>query len=316
LSKHRIIKKEDRTVEIKGAQFSTLEKYLTPIIDRFSIQPEKDYAKYLFGKFNNQKIWYYAINGEMCFTFRESAKYLEMKFDSVRRAFYRQDLIQEKHYFKASSGDIELWDKMSHTSKFTGKSTEIVFLTFLGVWKLLHSFRGEIPSLLYEWFGEKLYEHLKKFQLPKGQFFLTNDSGEIIPQILGDPSKNFVDCRGFRYASKGELLIANILNGLGVRFQYNSPIYFPEELKNILKKKFNCNWSYITADFLIRIVPKTIIEFWGMENDSYYDWKRNVKEFCYKWLKIRLIPIEAHEEQNAPRLKERLRELLNLNKEK
>jgi len=130
LTEDKIAKKEKKTVAIKGNTYFTLEKYLTPIIDRFAIKPDKDFARYLFGIFNAQKVWYYAINGEMCFTFREFAKYLGMKFDSVRRAFYRQDLIEEKHYFKASSSDFKLWDKMSHTSKFTGKSTEIIFLTF------------------------------------------------------------------------------------------------------------------------------------------------------------------------------------------
>lgn len=90
----------------------------------------------------------------------------------------------------------------------------IIWLTFLGVWKLLPSFRGDIPQQLYEWFGEKLYENLKKYQFGKGQFFLSDQSGEIVEQVLGDPRKNYVDCRGFRYASKGELLIANILNGM------------------------------------------------------------------------------------------------------
>ncbi|HUW89709.1 MAG TPA: hypothetical protein VMV43_04245 [Candidatus Nanopelagicaceae bacterium] len=312
MTEDKITKKETKTVEIKGNIYFTLEKYLTPIIDRFAIKPDKDFARYLFGIFNEQKIWYYAINGEMCFTFQEFSKYLAMKFDSVRKAFYRQDLIQDKHFFKISRESILSNFSLGHNVTLKKGGLDITFLTFLGVWKLLPSFRGEIPSLLYDWFGERLYENLKTFQLPKGQFFLTTKSNEIIPQILGDPSKNYVDCKGFRYASKGELLIANILNGLGIKFQYNSPIFLPEELKDKLKTKHSCNWSYITADFLIRIVPKTIIEFWGIEKDSYYDWKRKVKEFCYKSLEIKLISIEAHEDQNAPELKKKLRELLNL----
>jgi len=304
-------KKEDHIIDLEGEKYFTLEKYLTPIIDRFAIKPDKDFARYLFGIFNNQRIWYYAINGEMCFTFREFAKYLNMKKNSVRRAFYRQELIEEKHYFKLSPSNLRC-DNMS----LLGRAKEITFLTFLGVWKLLPTFRGEIPNQLYEWFGEKLYEHLKKYQLPKGEFFISDQSGKIIEQILGDPAKNFVDCRGFRYASKGELLIANILNGLKVHFQYNTPIYLPKEIKKEINQRFNCNWFYITADFLVRTIPKTIIEYWGIEKESRYNWKRKVKEFCYNFLKIKLISIEPHEDQNAPELKKKLRRLLNLNQKK
>jgi hypothetical protein len=304
-----------QTTEIEGKKYYTLEKWLSPLIDRFSFKPDKNFARYLFGNFNDQKIWYYAINGEMCFTFREFAKYLDMKKSSVRRSFYRKDLIEGKHYFKATSDEFKVCDILSQTSKFVGKSTEFIFLTFLGVWKLLPSFRGDIPNQLYEWFGERLYEHLKKYKLSKGQFFLSNkSSGKIVEQVLGDPSRNYVDCRGFRYASKGELLIANILNGLKVHFQYNTPIYLPKELKVKIKQEYNCKYSYLTADFMIRTIPKTIIEYWGIEGDSYYNWKRKVKEFCYNWLEIKLISIEHNEDQNAPQLKKKLRKLLKLKK--
>lgn len=300
---------EKKIVKIKNNSFFTLEKFLTPIIEKFAFKPEKDFARYEFGIFNDEKIYYWAINGEMCFTFGDFALYLSMKFDSVRKAFQRQNLIEGKHYFKLSSSISELRDKMSHKSK--GRPTEI-YLTFLGVWKLLPTFRGDIPTALYEWFGEKLYEHLKTYQLQKGQFFLSDQAGDIIEQILGDPDKNYIDCRGFRYTSKGELLIANILHGMNIPFQYNAPIDLPNELQSILNDKFNCNWKYITSDFLIRSIPKTIIEFWGILNDNYYNWKRMVKETCYTWLGIKLISIEAHEDQNAPELKKKLGNLLNI----
>ena len=52
-------------------QYKTLDNFLTPIIKKFSYKPDKDFARYTFGIFNNQKIFYYAINGEMCFTLEE-----------------------------------------------------------------------------------------------------------------------------------------------------------------------------------------------------------------------------------------------------
>jgi hypothetical protein len=305
-------KEKRNVIEIGKNKYFTLEKYLSPIINRFAVKPEKDFARYEFGVFNDQKIWYYAINGEMCFTFEEFAKYLEKNLNTVRRAFYRQELIEGKHYFKISRESVLNNFSLGQNVTLKKGGLDITFLTFLGVGKLLPTFQGEIPILFYDFFLEQTYDLMKKFQLPKGQFFLTNETKEIVPQILGDPDKNFVDCRGFRYSSKGELLIANVLNGLGVGFQYNSPIYFPEDLKLNLKNKFNCYWSYITADFLIRIVPKTIVEFWGVQNDPSYDKKRKIKEYSYKWLEIKLIPINPHEEQNAPKLKEKLRKLLGL----
>jgi hypothetical protein len=299
--------REDHIIEIKGEKYHSLERYLNPLVKKFSYKPDKDFARYLFGVFNDDEIWYYAINGEMCFTFREFAKYLNMKKSSVRRAFYRKELIEGIDYFKASNNDL-VRDILSHTNK----AREVTFLTFLGVWKLLPTFRGDIPNQLYEWFGERLYENLKTYKLGKGQFFITDKKQEIVEQVLGDPKKNYVDCRGFRYASKGELLIANILNGMDVHFQYNTPVYLPQELKKKLRKKKNCNWNYITADFFIRTIPKTVIEYWGIKGDKRYDWKRTIKEFCYDYLNIKLISIEAHEDQNAPELKKKLRRLLDL----
>jgi hypothetical protein len=49
-----------------------------------------------------------------------------------------------------------------------------------------------------------------------------------------------------------------------------------------------------------------------VQNDPSYDKKRKIKEYSYKWLEIKLIPINPHEEQNAPKLKEKLRKLLGL----
>jgi len=67
-----------------------------------------------------------------------------MELESVRRAFYRHNLVERKHYFKASPHQLR-YDNLSHL----GRAKEITFLTFLGVWKLLPTFRGDIPNLLF-----------------------------------------------------------------------------------------------------------------------------------------------------------------------
>jgi len=163
--------------------------------------------------------------------------------------------------------------------------------------------------------------------LDKGESFLTSVTGEIISQVLGDKKKCYVDSKGYNYSSKGELLIANVLRQLGLGFQYNAPINLPDNLINFLREDYpeeiliEAGWNYhipyyITADFLLRTEPRTIIEYWGLKNNQAYDAKREIKTFIYNKLNLRLISIEAHEDQNKPVLKKKLlKELKMKNKE-
>lgn len=294
-------------------QYKTLDKFLTPIIEKFSFKPDKDFAHYIFGIFNNQKIFYYAINGEMCFTLKEFAKYLGILYNTVHRAFKRKKLTINKHYLELERNNSITRDKLSIDPIGDKK---IIFLTFLGVWKLLPTFRGDIPQQLYDWFGEKLYDLMKSNQLSSGEFFFTNKIGKLVHQIIGDKKKCYVDELGFMYSSKGEMLIAKTLRQLNQPFQYNAPINLPLTLINKLMKDFpkeiliEAGWqripSYITSDFLIRMIPRTVIEYWGIEGNNKYNAKREIKEFIYRELKIRCISIEDHEDQNIPVLKKNL----------
>lgn len=296
-------------------QYKTLDNFLTPIIKKFSYKPDKDFARYTFGIFNNQKIFYYAINGEMCFTLKEFAKYLEIKPKTMNNKFNSKSnenfLIEKIHYFVITDAlnNPEIRDNLRGV-----KSS--IYLTFLGVWKLLPTFRGDIPNQLYDWFGEKLYDLMKSNQLSSGEFFFTNKIGKLVHQVIGDKKKCYVDELGFMYSSKGEMLIAKTLRQLNSQFQYNAPINLPNWLIKKLLKDFpkeiliEARWqkipSYITADFLLRTIPRKVIEYWGLEDNTVYNAKREIKEFIYRELDIGCINIETHEDQNIPILKQKL----------
>jgi len=304
-------------------QFGTLERFLTPLVERFSYKPDKDFARYSFGLFNEHEIFYYAINKEMCFTLDEFAKYIIIPYNTVARAFKRMTLkkfgdesyqfIEGKDYFKELRSNFGSMDNLSIDSK---GDKNIIFLTFLGTWKLLPTFRNDIPIKLYHWFGEKLYLLMKSNQLISGEFFFTNKIGTLVHQIIGDKKRCFVDEKGYMYSSKGEMLIAKTLRQINIDFQYNAPINLPNWLITKLRKDFpkeillKAGWmtipSYITSDFLLRIIPKTVIEYWGIEDSSSYNAKREIKEFIYREIEIRCIPIEAHEDHNIPILKKNL----------
>ncbi|MFX0073517.1 MAG: hypothetical protein ACFFAO_20765, partial [Candidatus Hermodarchaeota archaeon] len=276
-------KKKEDLIELKGNKYFTLDRYIAPVIDRFSFKPTKDFARYTFGIFNDDEIFYYSINGEMCFTIKEFSKYLGMKYNSVLQAFKRNNLDLNKHYFKIDRTDSALSDKLSLDKKGDRKA---LFLTFLGVTKLLRSFRSEVAIEFYDWAMEKIYCIIKSNQLNTGQLFFMNKSRKIVHQVLGDKSKCFIDEQGFMYQSKGEMLIAKTLRELNSEFQYNVPISLPDWLINKLINDFpktiliEANWhnipSYITSDFLIRTEPRTVIEYWGLEYNNTYNAKREI----------------------------------------
>jgi len=172
------IKNRKKIIDLGKNGYPSLDRFLTPIIEKFSYKPEKDFARYLFGIFNGQEIFYYAVNGEMCFTLEEFAKYLDVKIKTVRNKFSlkikEEALIKGKHYIESRA----LENSPENRDYLRGVKSSI-YVTFLGVWKLLPTFRGEVPINLYDWFGEKLYFLIKSNQLDKGESFLTSVTGDI-----------------------------------------------------------------------------------------------------------------------------------------
>ena len=86
--------------ESRSKSISTLDKYLTPLIEKFSYKPEKDFAKYFFGKFNGKDIYLHGINGEMCMSFSEFATYIGTPYENIKKNFGNSELEENKHYFK------------------------------------------------------------------------------------------------------------------------------------------------------------------------------------------------------------------------
>lgn len=310
--------------------YHTLDTYLTPIIEKFAFKPDKDFARYSFGRYNGKDIYYYAINGEMCFTLKEFAKFVNVPYSSVRKQFYRKSkeflenlnetyLVEKRDYFKIDRADFL---PMGPDVPLKKSGKEVIMLTFLGSYLLMPTFRDVIKEEVYRLLGKKLYDLIKSNQLISGEFFLTDKVGNIVHQVLGDKDRCYIDEKGYMYSSKGELLIAKTLRELRVKFQYNAPIPLPEWLINKILKEIHkevliaAKWytipSYITVDFLLRTQPRTIIEYWGLEDNDAYNAKREIKEFIYNELKISFVSIEPHEDQNIPVLKQKLMKELQL----
>jgi len=318
------------TIEIKKgnliSRYYTLFNYLPRLIEKFSEKADIDFAKYEFGKFNGEMIYLRAINGKMCMTLKDFARYINMNFPSVQRAFHRikkrrfsGDLIFEEdiQYFKLKRNKISGGnDKLSFPQERTERlPIEEIFLTFSGVWRLLPRFKSEVPIQFYYWWGDFVSKKMNSLQIEKGETLMLTDR-EVIKQKIGISK---VDCNGFLYSSRGEMILSSKLLEIGAKIQYNAPIQFnKEEVKKMIPSDILRGLgylpAYVTADFFIRDFPKTVIEYWGFgpEENPKYNSNRKWKEWLYSYLGIRLISIEATEVDNKPLLEARLRKELDL----
>jgi hypothetical protein len=332
------VKKKPTLSEINKC--TTLDKFFNlHIIEKFAFIPPEDFAMYPFGEFNGHKVSYYAINGRMCFNFASLAQYAGIPPSTVRKAFSRivkktfsnnlPYFVEGQDFFKVKrnttkwvSDEKSLSHDLPKANRRGEKLSDVIFLTFTGIGKILPSFNSELPIQMWHWIIDRMGAQIEGIQLQKGEMYLTNYNGEIIAQELGDPERNFVDCHGYRYSSKAEMIIGMVLSDLKVRFQPNAPINFSREQVEQVKKKTPSNilqtagydhWfpDYITADFLLRTIPKTAIEYWGLK-DAKYLARKQIKEIIYVHLKIKLISVNPGEAENKPMLKKRLAKELNL----
>jgi hypothetical protein len=190
--------------------------------------------------------------------------------------------------------DILRSDNLSDRSNDATKSS--IYITIYSVGKMLYNIKKS--KELYDLFWNTMADRVNQISL--GETYMVNKNKELVDQVLGDPEKNYVDCMGWRYSSNGEMLIAEVLHKLGIKFIPNSPINLPKDLQLKIKEifKMQYGWQYINADFLIITEPRTVIEYWGIKGNYYYQLKRKIKTFIYSELKIWLIDIEANESQN------------------
>lgn len=229
--------------------------------------------------------------------------YIEAKYQTVYMAFYRNKnkLIEGKSYFFITNEEI----KSLQIVKIKTRRKKLLFFTLHGLLRLLRIINVGLAEEFYDMWVDIVCELVESNQLTTGEFFLLNNKQKITPQILGATRHYLRDGRGVK--SRGEHIIGNILLDLRQIFQYEFPLYLPEWVaKDVKWNKFLGDNNKLNPDFTILTIPKTIIEFWGREDDIDYDYTRKIKEKAYKLMKIKLIPIESKEVDNEPMLKKKL----------
>ena len=307
----------DYKIKKKGLELVKEGSSMPDFLKRFSeivgSNPEvitEDFAKEFWDNYEGKDIYSTIINDSRCFTLKQIA-YMDQKENEEFEISYNR--IWKRFDRKAKNGEmiegVDYYEIKPMDNMSTGKFKEKIYITIHSMGKLLFNARNS--KELFYWFWNKMSDRVNLISL--GESYKINKNKELVDQILGDPKGNYTDCMGWRYSSKDEMLIAEVLHKLGIKFLPNSPINLPQELKKDIKKKFNMKypWPYITADFLILTLPKTVIEHWGIKNNPSYDWKRKVKTYIYEKLEIRVINTEPNEPQNKLGLKRKLEELFN-----
>nr|BDI55013.1 MAG: PD-(D/E)XK nuclease [uncultured archaeon] len=238
--------------------------------------------------------------GDVCY-------YIEVKYNTIYQAFNRNKskFVEDIDYLYLSKN--RFIDKFQLLQNVKAKINpyKMLFFTLHGLLRLLRFTHSGLAEDFYDMWVDVVCELVESNQLTTGEFFLLNNKQEITPQILGATRHYLRDGRGVR--SRGEHIIGNILLDLRQIFQYEFPLYLPEWVaKEVKWNKFPEDSNKLNPDFTILTIPKTIIEFWGRENDIDYDYTRKIKEKAYKLMKIKLIPIESKEVDNEPMLKKKL----------
>ena len=270
-------------------------------------QLPEGFAEELWDIYKGEEVYSKIIGNSICFTLEQIA-YMEKEenegfktaYNRVKQRFYRKvkdgELVEGVDYYQ-----IYLGDNMSLKTK----GEKAVYITIFSLWKVLGT--KERSKELASWFWYNMAKKVNNFMLT-GETYMVNKEKQLVDQTLGDPKKNYVDCMGWRYSSKDEMFIGEVLHKIGIKFLPNSPINLSNEVKEHIKSEFSNGkpWDYITADFLILTEPRTVIEHWGIEGDNYYQWKRKIKTLIYGLFKIRVINIDPGEPQNKLGLKRRL----------
>ena len=260
--------------------FSTLEKFIKVVQD-FKIIPDEEFAEVTLFSFKGEKVKAKRIKNQLCMNQKQLAKYIDVPYTNVRTAFSRIDLQEGKHYFK-----IEL-QNVTH-----------VYLTLLGCLLLTKGMRKGFAEQFFIELSEHIYNNMNPITV--SELLLINKEKKLIPQSLGDPDREWVAEDGDILESRGEMIIDNILFKLKIPHQPKPRIFLPPELE----KKFNRKYP-IVPDWNIKMLPRTIIEYWG-RNDPDYIKLKTWKQEMYKALEINIINIEPTEVQNIPLLTKRL----------
>jgi len=263
----------------------TLESYIK-IVQDFKIIPDKEFAEITLFSFKGKKVKTKRINGQLCMNLKQLSIYIEIGYSSVKNAFQRHDLQEGKHYFEGGTHNVSTKN-----------------LTLLGILKLLKHIRKGYSEAFYDEISEHIYNNMNPITI--SELLLINKEKKLIPQYLGDPDREWVAEDFDILESRGEKIIDNILFKLKIPHQPKPRIRLPPELE----EKFNRTYP-IVPDWNIKMLPRTIIEYWGRDDPEYIklkEWKQEM----YKALNISIINIEPTEVQNIPILTKKLKELLS-----
>jgi len=237
---------------------------------------------------------------------------LKKAYDRMQKRVYRLvksgDLVEGTDYYEISPSD-------NLSDGENGQFTDKYYIKIHSIPKLLYNSRN--AKELFFWFMDK-YANVIDTKRSIGETYILNKKKGLIPQKLGDYSKSFVDCKGWHYDSKAEMLVATVLHKLGLKFDKQVKIHMRKEvLESLLQEcpTWDPKFTYITADFLLLSEPKTVIEYWGGKGNKSYDWRMKWKKWIYQHEEIRCIDIIPPEEQNELALMDRLeKELMNNSK--
>lgn len=148
----------------------TFISFLEPLKGACGIKPYF-WKKDMWMELNGRKLNYYLVDGHVCFSLNEVAEFINSPFGTVKKAYDRA----KKKYFLRISDDIFIEGKdylEFHKDDFIVRDESyidnnggkiIIFVTYLGLWKLLISFRDEYPTWVYYKLAEKEYNRTLHF---------------------------------------------------------------------------------------------------------------------------------------------------------
>jgi len=177
-------------------------------------------------------------------------------------------------------------------------------MTLLGVLRLLRYTKSGFAERFLDELSEYVCENMNPITI--SDFLLINKERKLQLQYLGDPEREWVADDGDILESRGEMITDNILLKLKIPHQPKPRIFLPPKLE----KKFNRKYPLV-PDWNLKMIPRTIVEYWGRDDSEYLKIKR-WKQEIYKALGLEIINIEPTEVQNTPKLTKKIMDKLKL----
>ena len=184
------------------------------------------------------------------------------------------------------------------------------------------TFRGITKEEAFRTFGFMINDYIDRDDgdfIPGNQFSLANRDG-YVPAPIGNESSWIIDVEYNKLESRGERIIANLLNLNGISYQHPFQWDLKPELREKIPKSLiqrtywnNDGPKTLLMDFYLKKIPKTIIEFCGLAGNPGYDARMDVKGWYALQEGIKLIMVYPEEVNNTYLLKQKLESALGLN---